>query len=77
MPGDHYSQDGSQRKEGHGQINGELLQHVGGLGTEHLAGHVATKSSTESLLAGTLHEDNQNKKKADDDFNNRQEGDQN
>jgi hypothetical protein len=52
------------------------LQDVGGLRTEHLAGHISPEGSAQSLLAGTLHEDNEDEEKADDDFNNRQECDQ-
>jgi len=74
--GDQNGQHGSQEKQRDRQVNGEFLQHVGGLSTKHLAGHVSTEGSTESLLTGTLHEDNEDEEKADDDFNNRQESDQ-
>lgn len=70
--GNQDSEHGSQNEQCHGQIDGEFLQHVGGLRTKHLASHVATEGCTEPLLAGTLHEDNKDKEKADDDFNNRQ-----
>ena len=69
-------EDSGEEEQGDGQVNGELLKYVGGLGTEHLAGHVATESGAEALLAGALHEHDEDQKQTDDDLNDRQKGDQ-
>ncbi len=60
--GHQHGEHGGQQKECYGQINGELLQHIGCLRAKHLAGHVTTKSSTQTLLAWALHEDEENQK---------------
>jgi hypothetical protein len=74
--GNQHSEHGGEEEERYRQVNSELLQDVGGLRPKHLTGHVSAEGSTEPLLAGTLHEDNQDEQKADDDFDNRQESDQ-
>lgn len=43
---------------------------------KHLARHVSAKRGTQALLAGALHEHDENQKDADDDFDDRQKGDQ-
>ena len=60
--GHQHGEHGGQQKEGNGQVNGELLQHIGCLRTKHLAGHVTPKSSPQAFLAWALHEDEENQK---------------
>lgn len=61
-------QEDGEGEEDDGKIDRELLQHVGGLRTPDLAGCGIAEGGAEAFLTGTLHEHDENEKKADDDF---------
>jgi hypothetical protein len=72
--GEHGEGEGQHEKK-NGEIDGELLEDVRGLGTPHLAGHGITKGRSEALLARTLHEDDEDKEQADENFDHREDTD--
>jgi len=65
-----------ESKKQHGEIDGELLEDVCGLRTPHLAGHGITEGSSEAFLPRALHENNEDEKEADENFDHRENADQ-
>lgn len=76
LAGGKHGQTNGQDKESNCQVDGELLQHVGGLRPEHLAGHVASERRAQTFLTGALHEHDKNQKKADDHLDRRENTDE-
>lgn len=64
---EHCQKDGQGKKKD-GQIDRELLQHVGGLRSPDLAGGGIAEGGAEAFLTWALHKHDENEQKADDDF---------
>jgi hypothetical protein len=67
----------SEHKKQDAQPSGALLQHIGGLSTEHLVGHAAAKSCAKSFLTRTLHEHDEDEEGADNAFQHHEKSDKN
>lgn len=65
---DQNSQQQGDAEKNDGEIDGEFLQHIGGLRTPDLAGGGIAKGSTQALLPRALHEHDKDEQDADDDF---------
>ena len=76
LAGDEGGQGHGKDEEEDGEPDGGFLQHVGGLCTPHLACHAFTEGGAETFLLGTLHHDDEDEQEADDDFENRKDGDE-
>jgi len=72
--GEHGEGEGQHEKED-GEIDGELLEDVRGLGSPDLTGHGIAEGGSEALLARTLHEDDEDEEQADEDFDHREDTD--
>jgi len=76
LTGDEGGEGDGEHEEQNGEPDGGLLQDVGGLRTPHLTGHAFTESCAKAFLLGTLHHDDEDEQEADDDFENREDGDE-
>jgi hypothetical protein len=75
--GGQHGQAQSQDEKGSAQVAREFLEDVCCLGSEHLIRDSTAEGSPEPLLAGTLHEYDEDEKEADDDLNHCENSDQN
>lgn len=66
-----------QHKKHHRQIDRAFLQDVGGLSTDELGHGTVTKRGTKAFLARALHENDENQKEADENFDYRENANQN
>ena len=66
-----------QDEKGSAQIAREFLEDVCCLSSEHLIRDSTAEGSTETLLAGTLHKNDEDEEEADDDLNHCENSDQN
>ena len=74
---DQESQGESQDEKNDCQIDGELLQHVGGLGTSDLVHHSVTKGRAKAFLLRALHKYDKDEEEADENLDHGKDANQN